>query len=244
MKLLENKSGSDWAIFRLNSGKKWFATNYNKAMKAPDTYNSNVKYSDTSVLKFKHDDAIRIIQSIIGIQERYGIVNSSGLQKLFDWRIKYPKKYDDVAKSINETNVLNEGITAKGVEAYYKAVAKAEGVKPLPVKFGRVGYGGAAITFGTKTMKPLYISFDMNRMQDPEYAVLHELTHQIKLETEKDAYVGKRDQLAKFKKVENRLVEKYMYSKYSELIWKTKNEEVISTLRTAVREELQKLLKK
>ena len=120
--------------------------------------------------------------------------------------------------------LLTETITPRGIEAYYKAVAKAEKVNPLAVKFGKVGRGGAALTYNSKTMKPMYITFDVNQMHDPEYAVLHELTHQIKLETEKDAYQGKRDQLAKFKKLENKLVEKYMYSKYSELIWKTKNE--------------------
>jgi hypothetical protein len=68
-------------------------------------------------------------------------------------------------------------------------------------------------------MKPLYISFDVKKMSDPEYAVIHELTHQIKLETEGDAYVGKRDRLTKFRKLENKLVDKYMYSQFSKLLW-------------------------
>ena len=67
-------------------------------------------------------------------------------------------------------------------------------------------------------------SFHCFRFEDPEYAVIHEITHQIKLETEKDAYIGKRDQSAKFKKLENKLVEKYMYSKFSNLLWKENKE--------------------
>ena len=118
-------------------------------------------------------------------------------------------------------NILNEGAyNPANIKAYYEALCKSEKVTPLPVKFNNIGKGGAALTFNPKTMKPLYISFNVNRMQDVEYAVIHELTHQIKLETEKDAYLGKKDQSAKFKKLENKLVEKYMYSKFSNLLWK------------------------
>lgn len=124
---------------------------------------------------------------------------------------------------ISLKNILNEGLyNPSNIKAYYEALAKSEGVTPLPVKFNNVGKGGAALTFNPKTMKPLYISFNVNRMSDPEQAVIHELTHQIKLETEKDAYIGKRDQTAKFKKLENKLVDKYMYSKFSNLLWKDK----------------------
>jgi hypothetical protein len=122
-------------------------------------------------------------------------------------------------------NILNEGVyNPVNIKAYYEALCKNEKVTPLPVKFGNVGKGGAALTFNPTTMKPLYISFNVNRMTDPEQAVIHELTHQIKLETEKDAYIGKRDQTAKFKKLENRLSEKYMYSKFSNLLWKENKE--------------------
>ena len=122
-------------------------------------------------------------------------------------------------------DILNEGDrTPANIKAYYEALCKNEKVTPLPVKFGNVGKGGAALTFNPKTMKALYISFNTNRMMDPEYAVIHELTHQIKLETEKDAYLGKRDQSVKFKKLENKLVEKYMYSKFSNILYKENKE--------------------
>jgi|694.fasta_scaffold00261_5 hypothetical protein len=116
---------------------------------------------------------------------------------------------------------LSEGLyKPANIKAYYEALCKSEGITPLPVKFGNVGKGGAVLTFNPKTMKPLYISFDVNRMSDPEYAVIHELTHQIKLETEQNAYLGKQDQSPKFRKLQNRLIEKYMYSKFSDIFLK------------------------
>ncbi len=146
---------------------------------------------------------------------------------------------------INLKDILNEGsFNPANIKAYYEALCKSEKITPLPVKFGYVGKGGAALTFNPKTMKALYISFNVNRMQDPEYAVIHELTHQIKLETEKDAYLGKKDQSAKFKKLENKLVEKYMYSKFSNILWKESLDEKMSVAGSAAREILSTILPK
>jgi len=117
-------------------------------------------------------------------------------------------------------------------------------ITPLPVKFNNIGKGGAAITFNSKTMKALYISFNVNRMHDVEYAVIHEITHQIKLETEKDAYLGKRDQSAKFKKLENKLIEKYMYSKFSNILWKESLDEKFSVQGMRAREIISTILTK
>lgn len=100
--MILTESRKDWAIFRLNNGKKWWATRYNPSMKSPDQYRSDVKYSSPEVLKFDSDTAIRIIQKTIGTHEKYGIVNAKGLQKVFDWRVKYPDKYDDVDKLIKK----------------------------------------------------------------------------------------------------------------------------------------------
>lgn len=122
---------------------------------------------------------------------------------------------------IKLTDILNEGLyKPANIKAYYEALCKSEGITPLPVKFGSVGKGGAALTYNPKTMKPLYISFDVTKLKDPEYAVIHELTHQIKLETEQNAYSGKNDQSAKFRKLQNRLIEKYIYSKFSDILLK------------------------
>ena len=143
--------------------------------------------------------------------------------------------------------ILNEGVyNPANIKAYYEALCKNEKVTPLPLRFSRVAKGGAALTFNPKTMKPLYISFDVNRMSDPEQAVIHELTHQIKLETEKDAYIGKRDQTAKFKKLENRLFEKYAYSKFSNILWKENKsiDEKLSVAGSAARNIINTILPK
>ncbi len=140
-------------------------------------------------------------------------------------------------------DILIEGVrNPANIKAYYEALCKDLKITPLPVKFGNVGHGGAAVTFNPKTMKALYISFNVNRMEDPEYAVIHEITHQIKLETEKDAYIGKRDQSAKFKKLENKLVEKYMYSKFSNLLWKESLDEKLSVTGGPAREIVNSIL--
>jgi hypothetical protein len=146
---------------------------------------------------------------------------------------------------IKLNDILNEGSNnPANIKAYYEALCKNEKVTPLPVKFNNIGKGGAAITFNPKTMKALYISFNVNRMEDPEYAVIHEITHQIKLETEKDAYIGKRDQSAKFKKLENKLVEKYMYSKFSNILYKESLDEKFSVQGMRAREIISTILTK
>ena len=142
-------------------------------------------------------------------------------------------------------DILNEGErNPANIKAYYEALCKNLKITPLPVKFNNIGKGGAAITFNSKTMKALYISFNVNTMHDVEYAVIHEITHQIKLETEKDAYLGKRDQSAKFKKLENKLVEKYMYSKFSNILWKESLEEKFSVQGMRAREIISTILTK
>lgn len=148
---------------------------------------------------------------------------------------------------MNTLRDISEGVfNPANIKAYYEALCKNLKITPLPVKFNNVGKGGAALTFNNKTMKPLYISFNVNRMTDPEQAVIHEITHQIKLETEKDAYIGKRDQTAKFKKLENRLFEKYAYSKFSNILWKENKviDEKLSIAGSAAREIISTILPK
>jgi hypothetical protein len=64
------------------------------------------------------------------------------------------------------------------------------------------------------------------------------------LETEKDAYLGKKDQSAKFKKLENKLVEKYMYSKFSNLLWKESLDEKFSVQGMRAKEIISTILTK
>lgn len=188
-----------YAIFKVQYGKKNWLTDINKN-DSFGRFDSSLKYSDRNVLKFTKERAISLIKKNKHISDKFGIVGLDGKQF--------------IVEAINESS-----ITKQGILKYYTAVCKAEGYKPLPVNFGRVSHGGAVTTFNPKTFKPLSITFDLNRMLDPEYAVLHELTHQIMLEKFKDPFIGKRDQLAKFKKVENGLIEKYTYSHYSNLLY-------------------------
>ena len=109
--------------------------------------------------------------------------------------------------------------TTNGITAYYHAICKEEGIQPIPLRFESVKYGGASTTYNSITNKPLYISFDIHQMRDPEFAILHEITHQIKLETEGNPYLGKKDQSAKFQKLQNKLIDKYMYSSFSKLLY-------------------------
>jgi len=81
-----------------------------------------VRHSSPEVLKFNHDRAIKIIQSVIGISEKYGIVNSNGIQKVFDWRIRYPKKYEDVYNLINEDMIpggLSDGMDISDIASHH-----------------------------------------------------------------------------------------------------------------------------
>lgn len=111
-------------------------------------------------------------------------------------------------------------ITKEKISKYYAAVCKAENITPVPLKFERVGKGGACTLYNAKTMEPLSISIDLNRVADAETAILHEITHLYFLLRDKNPFQGKKDQSSKFRKVENRLVETYLYSKFSELLWK------------------------
>ena len=126
----------------------------------------------------------------------------------------------DLRKYLAEGRLLNEAVSSQSIVSYYNAVCQAEGIKPLPLKFTSVKFGGASTSYNTKTNKALYISFDVSKMMDPEFAILHELTHQIKLETENDPYLGKKDQSSKFQKLQSKLMDKYMYSEYSSLLYK------------------------
>lgn len=208
-----------------------------------DKYKDSHIWGESFIVENKKSDEIwkrfkpQITALIDNIQNQFGIHPSitavlltTIINKNFSSKYKMPSTWEvsNVGKDLPEAaapNHLVEGMyDPVNIRKYYEALCKAEGVTPLPVKFETVGKGGASLTYNPKTMKPLYISFDVKRLSDPEFAIIHELTHQIKLETESDAYVGKRDQSAKFKKLENRLIDKYVYSNYSKLLYEFLNE--------------------
>lgn len=74
-----------------------------------------------------------------------------------------------------------------------------------------------------KTSNPILSFESLNEgMYDPKNIKAY---YEALCKAEGDAYVGKRDQLAKFKKLENHLIDKYVYSKYSKLLYENKNKE-------------------
>jgi hypothetical protein len=138
------------------------------------------------------------------------------------WSIPTFQEFLNELNSADADAALNEAVSSANVKAYYSAVCKAEKIKELPLKFQNVKYGGASTSYNDKTGRALYISFDLSKLKDPELAILHEITHQIKLQTEGNPYLGKADQQPKFKKLENYLIDKYTYSELSNLLWTNK----------------------
>jgi hypothetical protein len=113
-------------------------------------------------------------------------------------------------KLFEEFNQINENFNKNILIDYYNELCKLEKIDPLPIKFGRVGKLGAAIYYNSKTMLPLYIIFEINKVPDVEVALYHELAHQVCIIKYKEAGHG-----AKFKKEFNRINNKYMYSNLS-----------------------------
>lgn len=97
------------------------------------------------------------------------------------------------------------------ISGYYNAVLKAENLPEVPLKFCRVGKGGACVSYVQSRLTGAIsidsVQIDLNRCGDPEYAILHEIAHVIMIR--KKNYPGHN---AAFRKEEARLVDKYMYS--------------------------------
>lgn len=107
-------------------------------------------------------------------------------------------------------------IAKDSIKKYYLRLCQLEKIEPIPIKFERVGKGGAALSYNSKTFEPLYISIDMNRLNDIEYGLYHEFAHQIALIKYK--YPGHSD---KFRKIFNDINDTYMYSKESKILFES-----------------------
>lgn len=84
----------------------------------------------------------------------------------------------------------------------YDFMCKDEGLSRLPLKFGRVGKGGAKCTHING--KPLSITIDLERISiGSVYALCHEVAHQIEIPK------GNATHNRAFKKTEQYLVKKY-----------------------------------
>jgi len=109
---------------------------------------------------------------------------------------------------------INEKASTVKIEKFYKELCKLEDVKPIPLKYKRVGKGGACLSYNPITFQPIDISIDLDKLVDLEFAIYHEFAHQICLLKYKDGGHG-----AKFKKIFNEINDKYMYSKLSKILY-------------------------
>lgn len=95
---------------------------------------------------------------------------------------------------------------------YYQALCKDLNTTVYPIKFGSVAKGGACITHDKKG-KIFEIKLDLNRCADIEMAILHELAHQLLIEKNNN-YTHN----STFKKMESKLIDKYVYSKFTNIL--------------------------
>ena len=95
------------------------------------------------------------------------------------------------------------------IRELYVYICKQEGINQVPVKFKKVGKGGACLTFiedrMTKEKTPLQIEVDLGRIcVGAAWALCHEVAHQIMVTKSNNS-----THCAAFKKEEARLVNKY-----------------------------------
>lgn len=96
------------------------------------------------------------------------------------------------------------------ISGFYNEVLRAEKLPPVPLKFCRVAKAGACVSYNPVTMVIDSCQLDLNRCNDPEYAILHEIAHIAQITKKRNAGHN-----AAFKKEEARLVDQYMYSQLS-----------------------------
>lgn len=118
---------NSWAIFRIGHGGKCFITALSSAdNKFFGECHYQVKYSDPKVLKFTLEKAKDLIKRNISVDEKIGVVNNRGIQKLFNWRIKYEDKYppNEILGEASENKpklILPVGISGSGKSTWIKS---------------------------------------------------------------------------------------------------------------------------
>lgn len=95
------------------------------------------------------------------------------------------------------------------VRELYVYICNQEGLKALPVKFKKVGKGGACLVYMTdritREKTPLQIEVDLGRLViGAAWAICHEVAHQIMVTQSNNS-----THCSAFKKEEARLVNKY-----------------------------------
>ena len=169
-----------------------FATKYNTTV---DVIKQKIK--DGAKVEMEHTSDIRFATEIA----------KDHIWEDLHYYIKIKKVEESIITEVKKESVVN----------YYKAICKDLNIKPITIKFGSVGHAGAATTYDTKTFVPEYITFDLSKVTDVERAILHEITHQILLVKQQNAYHNCNKSVA-FKKVENKLIDRYFYSAQSAVL--------------------------
>ena len=72
------------------------------------------------------EQAKDLIKRNIGVDEKIGVVNNKGIQKLFNWRIKYEDKYqpNEILGEASENKpklILPVGISGSGKSTWIKS---------------------------------------------------------------------------------------------------------------------------
>lgn len=124
----ENPIDNTWAIFRIGHGGKCFITQLSGGdNKYFGECHYQVRYSDPKVLKFTLEEAKNLIKWNIRIDDKIGIVNDNGVQKLFNWRIKHEDKFppnEILSEEEVETKpklILPVGISGSGKSTWIRA---------------------------------------------------------------------------------------------------------------------------
>ena len=125
-------------------------------------------------------------------------------------------KNNNTSETKIEESIITE-VKKESVVNYYKAICKDLNIKPIAVKFGSIGRAGAATTYDAKTFIPEYITFDLSKVTDIERAILHEITHQILLVKQQNPFHNCHKNIG-FKKLENKLIDRYFYSSQSAVL--------------------------
>jgi hypothetical protein len=169
-----------------------FATKYNTTI---DVIKQKIK--DGAKVEMEHTSDIRFATEIA----------KDHIWEDLNYYTKLKKVEESVITEVKKESVVN----------YYKAICKDLNIKPITIKFGSVGRAGAATTFDTKTFIPEYITFDLSKVTDIERAILHEITHQILLVKQQNPFHNCNKSVG-FKKVENKLIDRYFYSSQSAVL--------------------------
>lgn len=190
---------------------------YNNDVTSTDYFKSIIETKDGYIVDFSFNGDKKYTIKKDNVLNKDGVeISIDGayynLDMLFNMIKTYLNSYN--IQQIDESKGFNK---EKFIE-FYKELCKSEKIEPLPIKFGPVAKLGGVLIYNSITKNPLYIKFDVNKVPDIEFALYHEMAHQICLIKYK--YPGHD---SKFKKEFNRLNDKYMYGdlsmKYMKMVY-------------------------